>query len=159
MQEYQVSTNSYTAEFGRATGGIVNVVTKRGTNDFSGNVFGFIRDKSIQARTPFAPFKSAFTRTQYGATLGGPIAKDRSFFFFSCERRQRNESGFFTSDVGKRLKRRIDISGSRICLRKTFRNITPAQAAYAQGLLGSRQPQPIWEFSIFIWLRAADRPL
>ncbi|HKP71244.1 MAG TPA: TonB-dependent receptor, partial [Pyrinomonadaceae bacterium] len=49
VQEYQVSTQGYTAEFGRATGGIVNVVTKSGTNDFRGNVFGFIRDKSIQA--------------------------------------------------------------------------------------------------------------
>ncbi len=55
VQEYQVTTNSYLPEFGRATGGIVNVVTKSGTNDFHGNVFGFIRDKSIQARNAFAP--------------------------------------------------------------------------------------------------------
>jgi hypothetical protein len=103
VQEYQVATNSYNAEFGRATGGIVNVVTKRGTNDFSGNVFGFIRDKSIQARNPFAPFKTAFTRTQFGGTLGGPIVKDRAFFFTAFERFQRNESGFFTSDVTRGL--------------------------------------------------------
>src|SRR5688572_26525689 len=84
VQEYQVSTNSYTAEFGRATGGIVNVVTRRGTNDFTGNVFGFIRDKNIQARNAFAPIaKPDYRRTQYGGTLGGPMVKDRMFFFFA----------------------------------------------------------------------------
>ncbi|MCC6328218.1 MAG: TonB-dependent receptor, partial [Acidobacteria bacterium] len=87
VQEYQVATNSYTAEFGRATGGVINVVTKSGTNEFTGNVFGFIRDKSIQARNAFAPFKSAYTRTQFGGTFGGPIVKDRTFFFAAYERR------------------------------------------------------------------------
>ncbi|HLR05570.1 MAG TPA: carboxypeptidase regulatory-like domain-containing protein, partial [Pyrinomonadaceae bacterium] len=84
VQEYQVATNSYAPEFGRATGGIVNVVTKGGTNDFHGNIFGFIRHKSIQSRNAFAPLidndpnkKPPFTRGQYGATIGGPIKKDR----------------------------------------------------------------------------------
>ena len=82
VQEFQVATNSYAAEFGRATGGIINVVTKGGTNEFHGNVFGFIRHKSIQARNALAPVidndpgkKPPFTRTQYGATLGGPIVQ------------------------------------------------------------------------------------
>jgi hypothetical protein len=55
VQEFQVVTNSFAAEFGRSSGGIVNVVTKSGTNDYHGNVFGFIRDKNFQARNPFAP--------------------------------------------------------------------------------------------------------
>ena len=55
VQEFQVATNSYAPEFGRATGGIVNVVTKSGGNDFRGNVFGFLRHKSFQARNAFAP--------------------------------------------------------------------------------------------------------
>ena len=62
VQEFQVVTNSFAPEFGRSSGGIVNVVTKSGTNDFHGNVFGFIRDKSFQARNPFAPI--AKTRLQ-----------------------------------------------------------------------------------------------
>lgn len=108
VQEYQVTTNSYLPEFGRATGGIVNVVTKRGTNDFHGNVFGFIRHRTIQARNAFAPVidndpskKPPFTRTQYGFTIGGPIAKDRTFFFGSFEQRRRQESGFFTGDINQ----------------------------------------------------------
>jgi hypothetical protein len=145
VQEYQVSTNSYTAEFGRATGGIVNVVTKRGTNDFNGNLFGFIRDKSIQARAAFAPFKSAFTRTQYGATLGGPISKDRSFFFFSWERRQRNESGFFTSDVSRGLNSSVTIPviAGLNPVARTFTNITATQAAFINTLLGTGVPANI----------------
>jgi hypothetical protein len=136
VQEYQVATNSYAPEFGRATGGIINVVTKRGTNEFTGNVFGFIRDKSIQARAPFAPFKSAFTRTQYGGTLGGPLLRDRSFFFFSFERRQRNESGFFTSDVTQGLNGSLTVPITGLGT-QTFNRITPQQAQFAGALLGN----------------------
>ncbi|MBK9154720.1 MAG: TonB-dependent receptor [Chloracidobacterium sp.] len=145
VQEYQVSTNSYTAEFGRATGGVVNVVTKRGTNEFTGNVFGFIRDKSIQARNPFAPFKSAYTRTQYGATLGGPIVKDRTFFFAAFERRQRNESGFFTSDVaaGLTASASIPVIPGLNPIARTFDNLTPQQAGFINTLLASGVPANI----------------
>ena len=145
VQEYQVATNSYTAEFGRATGGIVNVVTKRGTNDFTGNVFGFIRDKSIQARNPFAPFKSAYTRTQFGGTLGGPIIKDKTFFFAAYERRQRNETGFFTSDVASGLNASATIPvipGINPFVR-TFSNLTPQQAAAINSLVASGVPANI----------------
>src|SRR5437660_7705943 len=71
VQEFQVVTNSFAPEFGRSAGGVVNVVTKAGTNDLHGNLFGFLRHKSFQARNAFAPIKEPpFTRTQYGGTLG-----------------------------------------------------------------------------------------
>jgi hypothetical protein len=145
VQEFQVATNSYAPEFGRATGGIINVVTKRGTNEFTGNVFGFIRDKSIQARNPFAPFKTAFTRTQFGATLGGPLVKDRSFFFFSFERRQRNESGFFTSDVTRGLtsSATIPVIAGINPVARTFNNLTAQQAAAISALVASGNPNNI----------------
>jgi hypothetical protein len=144
VQEYQVNTNSYTAEFGRATGGVVNVVTKRGTNDWTGNVFGFIRDKSIQARNPFAPIeKPDFRRTQYGATLGGPIIKDKVFFFTAFERRQRDESGFFTSNVNgdgvnaMNSSATIPVIPGLNPVARTFNNITAAQAQFINTLVGS----------------------
>src|ERR687896_1483639 len=109
VQEFQVVTNSFAPEFGRTAGGVVNVVTKSGTKDFHGNIFGFLRHRSFQANNPFTPVdflrattgdeKAPFTRAQYGATLGGPLLRDRTYFFASFERRQRNESGFFTSNV------------------------------------------------------------
>jgi len=153
VQEYQVATNSYAPEFGRATGGIINVVTKRGTNEYSGNLFGFIRDKSVQARNPFAPFKSAFTRTQFGGTLGGPLpflnfgeggpvttsGRDKNFFFVSFERRQRNETGFFTSNVGQGLNGTATIqaiTGLNPTAR-TFTNLTAEQASRINSTVAS----------------------
>ncbi|MGI8555341.1 MAG: TonB-dependent receptor domain-containing protein, partial [Pyrinomonadaceae bacterium] len=142
VQEYQVTTNSYTAEFGRATGGIINVVTKRGTNQFTGNVFGFIRDKKFQARNYFAPFKSAFTRTQSGATFGGPIVKDKTFFFAAYEHRQRNETGFFTSDVTQGLtsSATIPVIPGFNPMARTFDRLTPQQATYINNLVQQGSP-------------------
>lgn len=148
VQEYQVNTNSYTAEFGRATGGVVNVVTKRGTNEWTGNVFGFIRDKSIQARNAFAPIaKPDFRRTQFGATLGGAIIKDKIFFFTAYERRQRDESGFFTSNVlgegDNALTSSVTLGAPILPFTQTFNRITARQAQYAQALIASGNPQLI----------------
>lgn len=141
VQEYQVATNSYAPEFGRATGGIVNVVTKRGTNEYSGNVFGFIRDKNIQARNAFAPIaKPDFRRTQFGGTFGGPIIKDRTFFFASYERRQRDESGFFTSDPSANLGSTITLGAPILPFTQTFSGLSSAQAAWANQLIASGNP-------------------
>jgi hypothetical protein len=143
VQEFQVVTNSFAAEFGRSSGGVVNVVTKSGTNDFHGNIFGFLRDKSFQARNPFAPIaKPAFRRTQYGVTIGGPLDRDRTFFFFAFEQRRRDESGFFTSNVSQGLGSSVSIPITGLGV-QTFRNLTPAQASYINSLLGSGNAQLI----------------
>jgi carboxypeptidase family protein/TonB-dependent receptor-like protein len=131
VQEFQVVTNSFAAEFGRSAGGVVNVVTKSGTNELHGNIFGFLRHRSFQARNAFAPIEDPpFTRAQYGFTLGGPLDKGRTFFFAAFEQRRRNESGFFTSDVQGNLTSSVTILG------QTFRNISPQQATYINQLLG-----------------------
>jgi hypothetical protein len=105
VQEFQVIISNYMPEFGRATGGVVNIVTKSGSNTLHGNLFGYFRHKDLQARNPFSvevdpstgatrPIKQAYTRMQAGATLGGPIKKDKSFFFLSYETTRRQETGF-----------------------------------------------------------------
>jgi hypothetical protein len=144
VQEYQVATNSYAPEFGRATGGIVNVVTKGGTNDFHGNVFGFIRHKSIQSRNAFAPLidndpnkKAPFTRAQYGFTIGGPIKQDKTFFFYSFEQRRRQESGFFTGDIVGGATSSVTIGAPFLPVSQTFTNLTPAQASFINASLAS----------------------
>ena len=142
VQEYQVATNSYTPEFGRATGGIINVVTKRGTNNFNGNLFGFIRDKNIQARNVFAPVaKPDFRRTQWGGTAGGPLVKDKMFVFGSFERRSRDESGFFTSDVVGGLTSSVNFPAIPLLgiPAQTFTGLTAQQAAAVNGLIGQGQ--------------------
>ena len=106
VREFQVLTNSYSAEFGKATGGVVNIVTKSGTNQFSGNVFGYFRDESLNATSYFEKFdlfgnsapldKAPFKQTQWGATLGGPIKRDQTFFFASFERAETDASNLVT---------------------------------------------------------------
>lgn len=93
-QEFQINRNSFSAEFGNALGGIVNVISKSGSNQLHGNAFGFLRHRSIQARNYFDPGKSSFTRAQAGATLGGAIKKDKTFFFAAYELLARQETNF-----------------------------------------------------------------
>jgi len=89
VREFQVNSNAYSAEFGRAGGGVINTVTKSGTNDFHGSGFWFYRDKSMNANDPvnkrYGLPKSPFHFNQLGATLGGPIRRDRLFFFINYE--------------------------------------------------------------------------
>src|ERR1700730_3621501 len=145
VQEFQVVTNSFAPEFGRSAGGVVNVVTKAGTNDFHGNVFGFLRDKSFQARNPFAPVaKPPFRRKQYGFTIGGPLDKDRTFFFFAFEQRRRDESGFFTSNVAQGLTGSVTLPPLAAGFpAQTLTNITPAQQTYITALLGNAATAPL----------------
>lgn len=140
VKEFQVVSNSYAPEFGRSAGGVVNVVTKSGTNEVHGNVFGFLRDRSFQARNPFAPIADPpFRRKQYGFTIGGPFDQDRTFFFFAFEQRRRDESGFFTSDVARGLtaSATIPVIAGVNPVARTFSNITPAQATFINTLVGS----------------------
>jgi hypothetical protein len=146
VQEFQVVSNSFAPEFGRSSGGVVNVVTKSGTNDLHGNLFGFLRHRSFQARNAFAPIEDPpFTRAQYGFTIGGPFDKDRTFFFFAFEQRRRNESGFFTSNPSQGLtaSATIPVIPGLNPIARTFSNITPAQAAFINTLVAAGTPTTI----------------
>jgi hypothetical protein len=89
VKEFQVNSNSYSAEFGRAGGAVINVVTKSGTNGFHGTVFEFYRDKSLNANDFFNNSlnrpKSPFHFNQFGGNIGGPIVKNKAFFFFDYD--------------------------------------------------------------------------
>jgi hypothetical protein len=81
VEEFSVQTNSYSAEYGRGAGAIVNVVTKSGTNQLHGSAFEFLRNGDLNARNFFAPTHDFLKRNQFGGSAGGPIKKDRLFFF------------------------------------------------------------------------------
>lgn len=108
LQEFSVQTNNFSAEFGRQAGGVVNAITKSGTNDLHGSAFEFVRNKALNARPFFSPVVNGerrddgLKRNQFGATVGGPVwlpklynGRDKTFFFFSyqgtLERRTPNE--------------------------------------------------------------------
>ena len=81
IAEFRILTNNFDAEYGEFSGGQINVVTKSGTNAFHGDVFEFVRNTGLDARNYFSPTRGAFDQNQFGGTFGGPIRKDRIFFF------------------------------------------------------------------------------
>ena len=106
VREFQVNGSNYSAEYGRAAGGVINTVTKSGTNEFHGDLFYYNRNNRNGARNPLA-FRSVLAngiatqaaakpidlRQQFGGTIGGPIVKNRLFFFFSYDQQKRNFPG------------------------------------------------------------------
>ncbi len=88
IEEFRVITNTFDAEYGRNSGAVVNVVTKSGTNALHGNVYEYFRNKVLNAQGYFNTVKPQFNQNQFGGTLGGPIKKDRTFFFGSYEGRR-----------------------------------------------------------------------
>ena len=85
IQEYKIQSSTYGAGFGRAGGGVLNVQTKSGTNDFQLTLFEFLRNDIFDARNFFATEKRPYRRNQFGTVVSGPIKKDRAFFFYSFD--------------------------------------------------------------------------
>jgi hypothetical protein len=99
VQEFQVDRNSYNAEFGGASGGVVNIVSKTGNNEFHGSLFGYFRDKTFDARNAFdfnPNGKSPYSRQQFGGSIGGKIIENKTFFFASAEGLRQNQTSFVT---------------------------------------------------------------
>src|SRR5215813_14268007 len=129
IREFQVITSGGIAEFGRASSGIINVVTQSGSNDWRGRAYGFLRSRRLDARNPLSTtpdprdprrlLKDPLTQAQYGATIGGPIARNRTFLFSNFEQTRLNNSVVVTispSDVTaiNSLLDRIGYKGPRI---------------------------------------------
>ncbi len=121
VQEFRVINSSYSTEFGRAVGGIVNIITKSGTNRFHGSVYEYFRNDKLDAKNPLVspnlascaipgdPFSGGcqpldkLRQNQYGVTLGGPIRKNRTFFFGNYEGQRHRESPFYNSVILQHL--------------------------------------------------------
>src|SRR5262245_25722736 len=97
VSEFRVVNNSFGAEYGRALGGIVNIVTKSGTNEFHGSVYDYFRNNATDARSLLqpSPQPNRLHQNQFGGALGGPIKKDKTFFFMNYEGQRRSESPTF----------------------------------------------------------------
>ncbi|HXX19555.1 MAG TPA: TonB-dependent receptor [Candidatus Acidoferrum sp.] len=108
VQEFRVVNNSFGAEYGRAIGGIVNIVTKGGTNDLHGSMYEYFQNNALDSRNllqkPEPELQSVLLpdtlqQNQFGGTLGGPIQKDKTFFFINYEGKRRGESPLFPPDL------------------------------------------------------------
>src|SRR5262245_25148051 len=118
IQEFKVEVNSPPAEFGRFNGGVVNLTTKSGTNDFHGSAFAFLRNEALNARNLFAPATAAnpkkpvFRRNQFGFVVGGPVIKDKTFFFGDYQGTRQQIARVRTSTVPTLAQRQGNFSSS-----------------------------------------------
>ncbi len=141
VQEFQIITNNYASEYGRASGGVVNIITRSGSNDFHGDVYGYLRNRKFQAVNPFSTTSNpAYTRVQGGVAFGGPIKKDKTYYFFSYEVTRRHETGFSSIGQGNFGLQGVDVSQLFGAPAGTFPDI---QATANQAALLSNPPSVI----------------
>ncbi|RXH58303.1 TonB-dependent receptor [Granulicella sibirica] len=150
IDEFKVLTGNYSAEYGGGSGSIVNVQLKTGTNQFHGTVFEFIRNQAVDARNLFrvAPLaKNVLKQNQFGGTVGGPIFKDRTFFFASYEGLRSISETPSTANVLTAAQRNGDFSALTTPLRNPFTGGTYANNqipvnAVAQNIVNTYMPLP-----------------
>ncbi|MGH9509878.1 MAG: hypothetical protein ACRD2M_08075, partial [Terriglobales bacterium] len=100
VREFRVVESPYTADTGRSLGSVVNTITKSGTNDLHGSVYEFFRNDALNSKNPLsAPGFTALRFNQFGATLGGPLRKEKNFFFAGYEGQRRAESPIYSSFI------------------------------------------------------------
>src|SRR5262249_30167436 len=115
IEQFRVITNGYGAEFGRFTAGVVDVVTRAGTNTFHGSLFRVLRDGKVNAYTWSALTKSPLRRNQFGGSFGGPIRREKTFFFGSYSGLRQREQVFKNAAVVPTARERTgDFSASRV---------------------------------------------
>ena len=122
IQEFRVSTSAFSAEFGRNAGGVISAVTKSGTNDFHGTAFEFLRNDNLDARNFFdIPDKPEFKRNQFGATVGGPVVRNKTFFFGSYEGLRERLGSTFADSVPNADARNGVLPGSTVTVAGTVK--------------------------------------
>jgi hypothetical protein len=145
INEFQVQTNNYSAEFGRASGAVINVSINSGTNTFHGSVWEYNRNTDLNAQGPFQAPKSAVTgksqkptlvRNQFGGAFGGPVIKDKLFFFIDYEGNRQNQGAYQTATIptSSQLTGTFkDASGNPITLRNPITGTIYANGVVPQG--------------------------
>ncbi len=140
IQEFRISTNAFSAEFGRATGGVVNATIKSGSNEIHGTAFEFIRNERLDAKNFFdRPDRSKppFKRNQYGFSVGGPVIKNRTFFFGDYEWTKIRESRTVNNTIPTVAQRAGDFSGAGAVIYdpETYNATTRARSPFSGNLI------------------------
>lgn len=148
IQEFKVLTSAFSAEYGRAGGGVVSVVLKSGTNQFHGTVFGFLRNEALDARNFFDRSnrpKPPFKRSQFGFALGGPIRRDKTFFFGDYEGTRIRESRTVNNTIPTIAMRSGDFSGLGITIFDplTYDPVTRTRQPFANNRIPDARIDPI----------------
>jgi hypothetical protein len=168
ISEFRVLTNNFDPEYGNYNGGIVNVVTKSGSNMFHGNAFEFLRNTSLDSRNFFASERAAFRQNQFGGTLGGPVKKDKVFFFGDYQGTRTTQgvdtglisvptfaqrNGDFSADPSDFIGSKVNGSyWANLLSQRLGYTVSPGEPYYTQGCISSSQcvlpnaiiPQSAW---------------
>jgi hypothetical protein len=139
VREFKVLTGTYSAEHGRQAGGQVMVTTRSGTNAFHGAAWEFHRNSPLDARNFFAPQKPSFRRNQFGGVLGGPIRRDRTFFFLAYEGQRRGQQEAGLATVPSLAFRNGDFSSIQTPIRNPLDGNNPFQGNQIPESLRSKQ--------------------
>jgi hypothetical protein len=146
IREFKVQTNAYSAEFGRAAGGVVNLTLKSGTNRFHGTAYNFLRNEKLDARNAFDPADvPPFKRNNYGFTFGGPAVRDKLFFFFAFEKLARRESSTVNNTIPTVAMRTGDFSAlaNPIYDPQTYDAATRTRQVFSGNLIPANRIDPV----------------
>ena len=154
IEEFRVLTNNFDPEYGNYNGGVVTVVSKQGSNRFHGNAFEFLRNTRLDARGYFDPTRSAFRQNQFGGTIGGPVRREKLFFFADYQGTRTNQgvsTGFISvPTVAQRSGNFDDLTGSvsgpylaSLLTQKLGYTVTSGEA-YSSVFAGGMIPQNAW---------------
>ena len=154
IKEFKIMTTGFGAQYGRAMGGLINAVMKTGTNEFHGSLFEFVRNDKFDAVHFFANKaglgKPPFRQNQFGATLGGPIVSDRSFFFFAFDGTRIRNQRIRSAIVPDAAQKAGDFSGSAI-YDPFNHDATGQRIAFAGGRIPSSRVHPIAQKILSYW--------
>jgi hypothetical protein len=150
IQEFKIESNSPPAEFGRFNGGVVNLTTKAGANAFHGSGFEFLRHEALNARNFFQsanPVKPDYRRNQFGNTLGGPLARDRTFFFVDYQGQRQSIARTATSTVPTALQRQgifTEAIGGRVpAIYDPATTVGSTRSPFAGGTIPAARMDPV----------------
>src|ERR1017187_5672690 len=157
VQEFQIITNNYAAEYGRASGGVVNIITRSGSNDFHGDVYGYLRNRNFQAVNPFSTTPNpAYTRVQAGVAFGGAIKKDKTYYYFSYEVARRHETGFSSVGADNFGLTGVDVSPIFGAPTGTFPDILATSGPNGQAAFLASHPFPLPALQTYAFMVGAS---
>jgi hypothetical protein len=147
IAEFRIITSNFDAEYGEFSGGQINVITKSGTNQFHGNVFDFLRNTALDARNYFSPTRGVFRQNQFGGTLGGPIHRDKIFFFMDYQG-TRQTQGVDTGEISvpsnaDRMGNLMDAAAGSFYDPSTNQPLTFVSGPYLANLLAQKLGHPV----------------
>lgn len=161
IQEFKVTTNGYNAEYGRFASGIINIITKSGTNRFHGSLYEFVRNDAFNANEWGSQVaKAPYHRNQFGGSIGGPIIKDRTFFFFTYSGLRQVTSTFLNNaTVPTALERMGDFSQSGTKPKDPSTGTTLSNASFfAGGIIPANRLDPVALKIINTYIPVANLP-